>query len=335
MKHHSLVPRTLSLCLAFSIAACAGAPAKEDAGGAITDGKLELKEGGWDGFIQQQHNPDARPQRCDDAGVCRCMNIASLGKPAHYSGTGTDAFQTWLNTKSNANLAMLTNRVTITPELLANYDVVILQALEDSEYNGFWSYSQAEIDALAEWVKEGNGLIALSGYGADPREVTGANQLLAFANISLGTVDTFNSCPDNMCYCHENTVSYSGWTAGSWIATNMLNASGGLGAVGVWWGRPITCSDGPDYPCELVANDAKFGAVGVGKAVGKGRVFVWSDEWVTYSSQWGGGTSQQGAQCDAYLASAIFNCPQFWYNVIHWTLPDASCFAISDPQVIP
>jgi hypothetical protein len=26
--------------------------------------------------------------------------------------------------------------------------------------------------------------------------------------------------------------------------------------------------------------------------------------------------------------------PQFWYNVIRWVLPNASCFRIADPIII-
>ena len=93
---------------------------------------------------------DARPERCDDAGHCACMNILSLGKVAHYGANSdsTDAFQQYLDTKSNARMTLLTDRTTLTPELLAGYDVLILQALEDNEYTGFWSYSQDEESLL-------------------------------------------------------------------------------------------------------------------------------------------------------------------------------------------
>src|SRR5262245_11336955 len=53
---------------------------------------------------------DGGTPECDDAGNCTCIDIASLGRPAHY-GAGmddTDAFQTWLNTKSSANLDLYT-----------------------------------------------------------------------------------------------------------------------------------------------------------------------------------------------------------------------------------
>jgi hypothetical protein len=285
---------------------------------------------------------DARPQRCDDAGDCKCMNIASLGKVAHYGGNSdsTDAFQQYLDTKSNARMALFTERTTITPELLAGYDVVILQALEDSEYVGFWSYGPDEVDALATWVKAGNGLIVLTGYGGNADEVDPANQLLAFAGIAYGKTDTFASCPDNFCYCTDSSIPFRGWQPGSFIAANMVAPDGQPGAVGVFHGRPISCTDsadGTDGACQLVASAPDVGdvvTVGVGKTVGAGRVFVWGDEWVTYTSQWGA-TNTHGADCNGHTAGEIYDVPQFWYNVIRWVLPTASCFAIADPIIVP
>jgi hypothetical protein len=253
-------------CGAIVAAACAGVQS-----GAMSDGS-----GGGHGGAGGSGGPrgiggarglggrdasagDARAERCDDAGDCKCMNIASLGKVAHYGGNSdsTDAFQAYLNAKSNARMTLLPNRTPITPELLSGFDVVILQALEDSEYIGFWTYSQDEIDALAAWVKAGNGLIVLSGYGGNADEVDPDNQLLAFAGITYGKADTFASCPDNFCYCTDSSVPFSGWQPASFIAANMVAPSGGTGAVGVFHGRPITCTDGPDGAgaCEIVAAD--------------------------------------------------------------------------------
>ncbi len=280
--------------------------------------------------------PDARADRCDDAGVCACMNIASLGRVAHYGANSdsTDAFQAYLNTKSNARMTLLPTRTTITAELLASYDVVLLQALEDSEYIGFWSYGPDEVSALADWVRAGNALIVLTGYGGNPDEVDPANQLLAFAGISYGKGDSFASCPDNFCYCTDSSIPFTGWTPGAFLGAHLTAPNGGTGAVGVFHGRPLSCVETPaDGPCQVVASDPQAGPVGVAKQVGKGRVFVWSDEWVTYTSQWGG-MSTHGADCNGHTAAELYDVPQFWYNVIHWALPDASCFAILDPIVI-
>ncbi len=344
-RHRLIVP-ALKCCSLIALVSCAGIRPTSSGGDANGSGGGGAASGlrGSGGLSgtgaggsggSELAGADARPQRCDDAGTCACMNVASLGKVAHYGGNtdSTDAFQQYLNTKSNARTTLLTDRVTITPDLLANYDVVILQALEDSEYIGFWSYSQDEINALAAWVRAGNGLIVLTGYGAVGDEVNPDNQLLAFAGISYGKTDTFDSCPDNFCYCTDSSIPFTGWSAGGFLGAHMVAPNGGLGAVGVFHGRPITCADTADGACEVAASDPQAGIVGVGKKMGKGRVFVWADEWVTYTSQWGA-TNTHGADCNGHTAGEIYDVPQFWYNVIRWVLPDASCFRIADPIII-
>lgn len=277
---------------------------------------------------------DARSPRCD-GGDCPCMNIASLGKVAHYGANtdSTDAFQQYLNAKSNARVTLFTQRATLTPEFLASYDVVILQGLEDSEYTGFWTYGPDEIAALAEWVKAGNALIALTGYGGDPEEVGPTNQLLSFAGITYGNGDTFVSCPDSFCYCTDSSIPFRGWTPGAFLGAHIAARDGSPGAVGLLHGRPISCVDTGDGGCQVVASDPQAGLVGVAKQVGNGRVFVWSDEWVTYTSQWGA-VNTHGPDCAGHTAGEIYDVPQFWFNVIHWLLPDAACFHIDDPIVV-
>jgi hypothetical protein len=264
-----------------------------------------------------------------------CMNILSLGKVAHYGGNSdsTDAFQQYLNSKSTARMTLSTDRTTLTRERLAGYDLVILQALEDSEYTGFWTYGQDEVDALADWVRAGHALVALTGYGSNPDEVQAANQLLAFAGIAYGKSDTFASCPDNYCYCTDSSVPFRGWSPGSFLGEHMAARNGAPGAVGVFHGRPITCDDAAGGPCQPVASDPAAGMVGVAKQVGNGRVFVWSDEWVTYTSQWGAANTH-GPDCAGRTAGEVYDVPQFWYNAIHWLLPGASCFSIADPVIV-
>jgi hypothetical protein len=345
---HGLLASMLAAGCLGAVASCVGVRQQGALSGAGGEGGVAVVGGGGAGLVSWSPiggapapadpvdlDAGGRPMRCDDAGVCACMNIASFGKVAHYGGNSdsTDAFQRYLNTKSNARMTLLTERTTITAALLADYDVLILQALEDSEYNGFWSYAQSEVDALEAWVRAGNALIVLTGYGGDPREVDPANQLLAFAGISYGKSDTFVSCADNYCYCTDSSIPFTGWSPGTFIGVNMTAPLGGVGAVGLFHGRPVSCADTPDAPCQIVARDSQAGIVGVVKQLGQGRIFVWADEWVTYTSQWGA-VNTHGADCNGHTAGEIFDVPQFWYNVIHWALPDASCFHISDPIIV-
>lgn len=297
-----------------------GGKGESHASGAGTGGDLNFVSSG-SGTLD-----GGRPPRCDDAGHCTCINIASVGKPAHY-GSGndsTDAFQTWLNTNSSANLDLLTARTPLTPDLLAGYDVIILQALEDGEYGPFWQFSQAEVDALTTWVKQGGGLIALTGYGGDADEVDPQNQLLGFAGISYNKDDILGQCPSGEpCYCWANSVPVTSWQATSPISANIQQ-------VGAFHGRSINSTS-----ADLVVG-APGAQLGVSQQVGNGKVFVFCDEWVTYTSQWNGSGQQPGPNdpCNGKTADKVFQVPQFWYNVIKWVSPDAQCFDIDDPGVI-
>lgn len=278
---------------------------------------------------------DAKPYRCDDAGNCNiCLAILSLGQSGLTgSSTGnngdTNAFQDYMNTNTNAKMTMLKTFTPLTDSLLNQYDVVILQALEDSPYNGLWTYQQSDIDVLAKWVKAGGAIIAMSGYGSNPTEVNPLNQLLSFSGISYGTADTFGSCPNNMCYCADSSVAFNNWLT---TYADYPAITHDLKKVGVFYGRPVNCT-GSD--CQVFAKDPSSGGgnVGVAQVVGNGRVFAWGDEWVTYTSQWGLTPTQWDthAECAGYTAKSSYSVPQFWYNAFKWLVPSAACFTIDQP----
>jgi hypothetical protein len=288
--------------------------------------------------------PDTFPFKVDENGNAICLAILSLGQPAHYgnqsgNGDSTDAFQTFMNTYTqNANtgttstMTMIKTFTPLTDGLLNQYNVVILQALEDSEYTGLWTYTQSDTDALAKWVKAGGALITMTGYGGNSDEVTPLNQLLSFSGISYVPLpDTFTACPDNMCYCAYSAIGFDGWTT-DYADYDQLTRS--LKKVGVFHGRAINCSDSS---CQIFAKDATQGNVGVAKVIENGHVLAWGDEWVTYTSQWGlvDGQYDDAAtypQCVPYTPKNSYSVPQFWYNVFRWSVPSMQwCFTITVP----
>jgi hypothetical protein len=294
-------------------------------GGFVPVGPLGPNPGTTDG--------STRPVRCDDAGHCTCINIASIGKPAHY-GAGndnTDAFQTWLNTKSSATVTLLTARTKITPELLAGYDVIILQALEDGEYGPFWQFGADEIAAFGAFLTNGGGVIALTGYGADAGEVRPLNQLVGPAGITFNADDIFAQCPGGVsCYCWGNSIPMLGWQAQNPIAANIKQ-------VGAFHGRSIVAPS-----ASVVAAEGQT-VYGVTATIGKGRIFAFSDEWVTYTSQWLGNPNAPVNQYDSCYDAAsgvmktadhVFQVPQFWYNAIGWVANSSCSFTIDDPAII-
>jgi hypothetical protein len=72
----------------------------------------------------------------------------------------------------------------------------------------------------------------------------------------------------------------------------------------------------------------------VGKLVGKGHVLVYADEWITYTSQWTGqgNSSENDPTCAGFLPEEDYQIAQFWYNMLKWSQPSATCFKIVDVQ---
>lgn len=278
----------------------------------------------------------------------RILSIGQVAKYGNQGGTGdnTDAFQAFMNGNTNgtATMTMRTDFKAITADELSKYDVVILQAQwKQIPYNpaDLWTYTDSDAAALRDWVKDkGGALVTMTGYWSDQTiEITPVNKLLSgsdnWSGIAYNGDDTFGNCPDGMCYCASNSVAFSGWTS-NYADNPQLTHD--LKKVGVFHGRSIKCSGSE---CQVFAKDATGGIVGVAKKVGNGRVFVWGDEWVTYTSQWGLTTDGQYddavkyAQCVGYTPATSYSVPQFWYNAFRWLVPDNTCFTIIVPPTAP
>lgn len=268
--------------------------------------------------------------------MCPPIKLAVIGRPgkwgANPNGDPDTALQDWLNGSSagTAQVDNFTARPTLTPEFLARYSVIVLAALGDDSNDGpWWSFSADEIAAFRTWVENGGGVIALSGYSTSSSEVTPVNQLLAFSGISYGMDTVSGSCADpQVCNCtHSNTLS-------EWNRTDPTVASlaTGMTFVGFANGRSITAPTDSHVAATAGGNSGVL----VGRLVGKGRVLVYSDEWVTYTSQWTGAgiPNANDPNCAGYLPQDRYQIAQFWYNVIRWSQPAASCFTIVGPIII-
>jgi len=260
-----------------------------------------------------------------------CVRIGMFGRPPSYgamqNGTdNTDALKNWLNAhvKAGTSVDTVTTDTPITSDLLGKYDVIILQALEEREGGPYWMFSSDELATFETWVRMGGGAIALTGYGAQAAEVNPTNQLLAFTGMSYNMDDAFATCPDNCCYCAGSSIPVHGWHADHPIAANVT-------AVGAFHGRTVNAGG-----ADLVASEgsAVYGAT---KSLDAGRVFLFFDEWVTYSSQWtqaagtGGFTpdascSDPNNVCNGRTPTAGYQVPQFWYNALKWASGNATCF---------
>jgi hypothetical protein len=278
-----------------------------------------------------------RPVVCDpETGECTCINIGMLGRlPSFGAVPGQDntaALQAWLNAKSSAVVSVHNTDVELTPELLAEYDVLILQALEDQDGGPYWSHTPEEIANLEAWVRAGGGIIGLTGYGAQSAEVNPTNKLLAFTGFSYNTDDIFPQCPpdwNGCCYCLGNSNPVKGWNTAHPISSHIT-------CVGAFHGRSINAP--PE--AEIVAQEGSL-IYGATLQLDLGRIFMFADEWVTYTSQWTGEGLTDDCRnydtnhsCYNIHPQNTYQVPQFWYNAIRWTSGDRECFVIDEPSIV-
>ena len=249
---------------------------------------------------------DAAPARCDEAGAnCKCIAIANIGAVGS-SGT-TVSYDTWLNTKSNARVDSYPKPTAIDAAFLAKYDELIFQDISS------WTVTADEVNAIAAWVRAGGGLMSMSGYQGSETEIVGINAILkplgfAYSGMPAGGGVLWTTVRD--------------WNAAGPIAVNMR----GLG-VNVHNGRPVvdlnagSANDAATVTIAQPGNGTTFD-LGYTATVGSGHVFPWSDEWVTYTSDW---DDQTGT----------LNVEQFWYNAVSYLTPTDACkLVINDPHVV-
>ena len=269
---------------------------------------------------------------CDGGDGCTCppLNVAVLGKPgkwgANPNGDPDTALQDWLNSSSagTARVDNFTNRVTLTSDFLATYNVIILASLsDDSNVGPWWIYSDDEVAAFQAWIENGGGVISLTGYSSGD-EMAPSNQLIGFSGITYNNDGVWGSCIDwTICNCTQsNTLS-------DWVRTDPVisNLSTGVTLVGYENGHSINAPADGHVAATMTGTNAL-----VGKLVGNGRVLAYGDEWITYTSQWTGvgDPSATDPSCQGELPQDKYQIAQFWYDMIRWSQPSASCFRIVD-----
>jgi hypothetical protein len=204
-------------------------------------------------------------------GICDCLLIATLGIPGTW-GQG-DVFSTWLSARSNNGATALADQ-TLTPALLAQYEVIVAQ---DVHLNH--QYSAAEAQALHDWVAAGGGFMTLIGF-ADASEVTNVNRLLSPFGMHYGNQPIL---PKN----GNSTVPITTWTPHP--------VDLGVTAVGVDNGYEALGTG------TVIATNGSL-QIGLAQDVLPGHVLVWGDEWITYDSEW---TQHPDYQVELFWVNAI------------------------------
>jgi hypothetical protein len=155
----------------------------------------------------------------------------------------------------------------------------------------------------------------------------------------LGNCQLFDGGADSLCYCNGGAIPLGPPWNNTRIGANITQ-------IGAFHGRPVT-TNGTDVVVDI--QDSKY-TYAAHQTIGNGHVFVYSDEWVTYSSLWltlgadggsgdaGGGVDYSNPYDPCYQRSSgqIFQIPQFWYNAITFAASAVSCpFVITQtPQQV-
>jgi len=313
-----------------------------------------------------------RQKVCDAAGKCTCLSLALLGTlTSAADDPDTTAFTKWLDSSSEGS-AVATNvptKPTVDAEFLSKFDILLV-----ANVNG-WTFSSDEKAAVEKWVGDGGGIITLTGFTSTATEAAATSQLISFAGLGYtGTSATQYAAPSAG---EEEPVYYKGgsvdlkkcmnWNSNAangvehakpFITTplkfapqtgTMEKLTLNLDYVGAFIGWPVTA---PADATVLAKDPVTGGNMAVVKEVnGKGRIYAFGDEWVTFTNEWEQAGTPTNTQKDMYnpcyvpasgtaaeffhSVKSLYQTKQFWYNAINWVAPPNGCFVIKDPDVIP
>ncbi|MGC4092816.1 MAG: hypothetical protein QM756_34015 [Polyangiaceae bacterium] len=233
-------------------------------------------------------------------GVCDCLNIATLGTIGPWS-SGGDVFAAWLNARSPMGAVALSDQV-LTEDLLRPFQVIVSLHVGTMEIAGngktvpaHHAFSDAEVAVFKAWVENGGGTMSTIGYfGDEAREVVNVNKLLSPLGVGYSTtkldlngfVTTWNPHPVSM-------------------GITSINTNNGVEPDD----RGTTVAIGNNQRLALKVNE-----------VGKGKVVVWGDEWITYDSEWADLKNQQ--------------VELFWVNILKWLSPPNRCQVPIPPEIV-
>lgn len=235
-------------------------------------------------------------------GVCDCIKIATLGVPGTW-GQG-DVFGSWLSARSTNGAADLGSQ-TLTADLLNQFDIIVVQnvnaKLPSDKTGGIGrAYTAAEVSALSAFVTARGGVMTMTGF-SDPTELTNVNALLGAFGLNYGSTQILQKSGGS-------TVPITGW--------HQHPISAGITLVGVDNGYE---SQSAQNLGTVVADQSNY-VVGRALEFGKGKVFQWGDEWITYDSEW--------TQHPDYQVQLL------WLNIIKWLTPLNYCQVAIPPVLV-
>lgn len=209
-----------------------------------------------------------------DDGFCDCYKIGILGTKGLDPVTD---FEVWLADKGPAATRFGTAADhQLTQQELDAFDVLILDRLTHA-------YTAEEQALLNDWIEAGHGVIGMAGYSNSQVDRDQQNSLAAATGLTYSApiyIDPVEVWADHPVAAGAQAVQvYGGWRVV------------GVGEVFV---RP---------------QGEPFNSLGTAVKLGEGAAIVFSDEWISYASEWQG----------------IPEVPVFWANMIGWVGPKGIC----------
>ncbi len=220
-------------------------------------------------------------------GICDCLSIGILGATGYAP---TSNFEAWLTANgTSVTRTLLQNQPgVVTDELLADYDLVIIDRIERG-------LDDAEAQAIEDFVKvDGHGMVTLIGYNFDNNnpvpEVDRANTVVAPFGLAYQGG-----------YLHDDFGVTPTFDQGHPI---------GMGLLDVNYIGGVAPADLEDQGTSAIFATVPMGDAGIAHETATGgRVVMWGDEWVTFDSDWVG----------------FADVELFWTNVLAWARPQEFC----------
>lgn len=200
-------------------------------------------------------------------GLCDCLRIAFLGSVASDAGEETGAFEAWLAERSEVPARYIDASEPLSAAAFENLQVLVVGNLSERAGGG---YSATEVAALSEWLQvEGGGMITLAGYTSREEDIVPTVQLLEPTGLSYD----YRGRGAGVLGTGTPPVISRG------LVAPMHPTMDGLIAMGVYNAYPVI-GDG-----EVLVREGNVN-LAMAKNYGEGRVFAFSDEWVTQDSLW-------------------------------------------------
>jgi hypothetical protein len=203
-------------------------------------------------------------------GLCDCLHIDFLDALTSDAGNRTDAFETWLEARSDVPVAHIGARDTITADALKDLQVLVIGNLAERRSAG--GYSAAEVEALQQWIQvDGGGLMSLAGYTSTEQDITPTVALLAPTGLSYD-YQSRGSGVFNMVVGPPPAIVHG-------IVAPDHPSVEGIQALGVFHAYPVL-GDG-----QVIVRENNFN-LAMAKEIGAGHVYAFADEWITQDVLW-------------------------------------------------